>query len=122
MVVLLAQMYGTITGNSDNTDRIVEKVQRLPAAVDGLNQLKGAVGDLQDQVQGIPTSPPVRPVVIQGAAGQPGAPGQAGKPGEAKVVQTEKTVVVTTPAPQARPTAGPTCRPNIAQLELCLGR
>jgi hypothetical protein len=97
VVILLAQMYGIVTGNEETTNKIIEKTERIPAVVDKAQELGDAFKDLQDQIQDMPT--PVNTTIVQ-----PGTPGAPGKPGQV-VTSPPRTVVVTTAAPA---TPGPT--------------
>lgn len=95
MVFLLAQMYGTLTGNTE----IQKDIQNKIPTSDQIEQLGDAIGDVQTSVEDIP--PPTETTIIQkGEAGAPGQPGQPGQPGAVKIVRTApNTVIVTTSAP-----------------------
>lgn len=108
VVVLLAQMYGDITGNTEKSDQIIQKVQQVPGIVE-------KVEDLKDQIQDQPT--PMSTTIIQ--KGQPGKPGAPGKPGQV-VTSPPKTKYIETPGPTKtiRPTAQPTC--NTSLIGTCI--
>lgn len=115
VVVLLSQIYGDVTGNHEQSDKIIEKVQQLPGAVEKVQDLKDSVDDLQDQIKDQPT--PMSTTIIQ--KGQPGQPGQPGKPGQV-VTSPPKTKYIETPGPTktVRPSAQPTC--NTSLIGTCI--
>lgn len=107
VVVILTQIWGDITGNQEQSEQIINKVQQLPEVVDRAEELKDAVTNLQNQVEELPT--PTETTIIQ-----KGEPGQPGKPGEV-VTAPPKTVIVEKPGKTVtvRPSPQPTCRTSL---------
>lgn len=115
VVVLLSQIYGDVTGNHEQSNKIIEKVQQLPAIVDKAGQLQDSVKSLENQIKDQPT--PMSTTIIQ--TGQAGQPGQPGKPGQV-VTSPPNTKYIVTPGPTKtiRPSSQPTC--NTSLIGTCI--
>lgn len=112
LVFILAQMYGTLTGNKELTEKIQEKVPSkdlIEQLGDAVGQVQDTVGVVQDTVENIPA--PVETTIIQ-----KGEPGQPGQPGAVKIIRTApNTVVVTTAAPVPPGKSNNSDKPNDSQ-------
>lgn len=106
LIILISQLFGAVTGNTEKSEKIIEKVQQLPGAVEKVQDINDSIADLKTQIKDQPT--PVSTTIIQ--KGQPGQPGQPGKPGQV-VTSPPQTKVITTPGPTRtiRPNPRPTC-------------
>lgn len=107
VVVLISQLYGQVTGNTEKSNKIIEKVQQLPAVVDKVGDINDSVKTLKDQIEDQPT-PMSTTIIKKGQPGQPGKPGQV-------VTSPPQTRVITTPGPTTtiRPSAAPTCNTKL---------
>lgn len=105
IVIILTQMWGTLTGNEEKSQQIQNQLEQFPDAID----------NLQNTIQDRPT--PVSTTIVQ--KGEPGKPGKPGKPGPV-VTAPPKTVIVEKPGPTETVTVEPKPTCNTSLVGTCI--